>query len=266
MTDLQLSIRQYLRDLLGVEIRLTPWEASRNLPAFLVERYLFLHGQIFNQPVLFLLDLADDEESPGNIRKHVARIRPETDWPVIYVRERVTSYNRKRLIEQRVPFLVPGNQLYLPDLGIDLREHFLRKTKPRPQFRPATQAVFIHMLLRESHDPITNAELAKHLSYSGMTIGRAFDDLVAVELAHVQRVGREETLALAGPRRELWNRAESLLKSPVKGRHFMKARDSLELGPKAGLSALATYTMIADHRDPVVAMTREQQTALQQQH
>lgn len=48
---------------------------------------------------------------------------------------------RKRLIEQKVPLLVPGNQLYLPDLGIDLREYFRKPpTAPDTARSPATQA------------------------------------------------------------------------------------------------------------------------------
>ena len=39
----------------------------------------------------------------------------------------MASYERKRLIEQKVPSIVPGNQLYLPDLGLDLREYFRRR-------------------------------------------------------------------------------------------------------------------------------------------
>ncbi len=30
-------------------------------------------------------------------------------------------------IAQKVPFIVPGNQLYLPDLGLDLREYFRQR-------------------------------------------------------------------------------------------------------------------------------------------
>ena len=50
---------------------------------------------------------------------------------MVYVTGALASYERKRLIEQKVPFMVPGNQLYLPDLGIDLREYF----RQRPPLR-----------------------------------------------------------------------------------------------------------------------------------
>lgn len=37
----------------------------------------------------------------------------------VYILQGLEAYNRKRLIQQKGPFIVPGNQLYLPDLGID---------------------------------------------------------------------------------------------------------------------------------------------------
>jgi len=36
----------------------------------------------------------------------------------------VSSFERKRLINHRVSFIVPGKQLYLPFLAVDLRESF----------------------------------------------------------------------------------------------------------------------------------------------
>jgi hypothetical protein len=47
----------------------------------------------------------------------------------------LASYERKRLIEQNVPFIVPGNQLYLPDLGID-GSNTQALMKLRPKFSP----------------------------------------------------------------------------------------------------------------------------------
>ncbi|MCL4741924.1 MAG: hypothetical protein KJZ54_06930 [Phycisphaerales bacterium] len=265
MNDLGQQIHQYLRDLMGIEVNPVPWEPAAGLPAFLAGRYRFFHGMILSHPVIFLADQASDEETPASIRKHIAQIRPNCDWPVVYVRERVTAYNRKRLIEHRVPFLVPGNQLYLPELGIDLREHFRRQAEPRSGFRPATQAVFIHALLREGDAPLTVAGLAMLLGYSAMSIGRAFDDIAAADLAVSRTAGRERTLVLAAQRRELWTRAQPLLKTPVKGRRFVRARDGVDLGLKAGLSALAEYSMLAEPQNPVVAVSRERWRVLREQ-
>ena len=60
---------------------------------------------------------------PGlaSIRAQIDKIREVTGLPVLYATEALASFERERLIEQKVPFVVPGNQLYLPHLGVDLR-------------------------------------------------------------------------------------------------------------------------------------------------
>lgn len=273
MTELRRQIHDYLGELLGMEVIAVPWGAAGRLPAFLVDRYEVLEGTILDRPVLFLADAAAEAESPAMLCKHIALVGTKCDWPVVYVRERITAYNRKRLIEHRVPFLVPGNQLFLPDLGIDLREVFRRQTETRLELRPATQAVFIDALLRDGDRPLTIAELAAQLGYSAMSIGRAFSDLVAAGLAISRMVRRERTLALASPPRELWLRAQPFLSTPVRSRHFIQIRGTQthgtqthpgELGLTAGLSALAAYSTLAEPKNPVTAVSREQWTALRQ--
>ncbi len=37
------------------------------------------------------------------------------------------SFERRALIEQQVAFVVPGKQLYIPELAVDLREHFKQR-------------------------------------------------------------------------------------------------------------------------------------------
>ncbi|MEY3276051.1 MAG: hypothetical protein RL153_1317 [Verrucomicrobiota bacterium] len=264
MSDLDQQIRQYLRGTLGLEVLPLPWPEAARLPPFLTERYRFLHAAILGQPVVFMIDLQPTEESPAVIRKHAAQVLATCNWPLVYVRDRVTAYNRKRLIEQRVPFIVPGNQMYLPDLGIDLREHFRAQAATKARFRPATQAIFIRALLHGGDAPLATTELAAALGYSSMTLSRAFDELEAAELAASKVVGRERLLHWTGSRRETWQRAQEFLKDPVKARHFIQPAPPETLGFKAGLSALAAYSMMADPENPVFAMSREDWTSLRQ--
>lgn len=265
MDDVDPQIGPYLRETLGAEVLPVPWEDAARLPVFLTEHYRFRQAIIFSQPLLFMIDILPTEESPAVIRKHLAHVMGTCGCPIVYVRDRVTAYNRKRLIAQRVPFIVPGNQMYLPDLGIDLREHFRAQATNPPRLRPATQAIFIHALLREGDAPLATTHLAPELGYSSMTLIRAFDELEAAELAESKIVGRERVLRLAGPRRELWQRAAKFLRDPVKARHFIQPVPPETLGPRAGFSALAAYSMLADPENQVFAMSREHWTSLKQQ-
>lgn len=251
MAILEHQTQEYLHQTLGALVHIAAWGGTAVLPAFLTARYRFVLMDLFGREFLLVVDEAPDPEPPATIRKHIEQVRAKWAGPIVYVREQVTAYNRKRLIEQRVPFIVPGNQMYLPELGLDLREYFRTQPRSKGKFRPATQSLLIFLLLRRDEVEPTAAALAPVLKYSTMTLSRAFDELEAVELAESAPHGRERVLRLHSHRRETWDRAQPWLIDPVKSRHFVKARPD---GLHAGQDALARLTMLGEPRQPVVAM------------
>ena len=221
MNDLCTRLGNYLHDALGIAVTAAPWENERRVPLFLQDRYRFFKAQVLDLPCLFMADRNEREEPPATIRKHIDQVRDKWNEPVVYVRERITSYNRKRLIGHKVPFIVPGTQMYLPMLGIDLREHFRRLRPEKSGLGPASQAVLIHALLQSAED-LSPTVLAAKLGYSVMTMSRALDELVAAELGVATGAGRERRLHLIESRRKTWEKAQPLLRDPVLKRHVMK--------------------------------------------
>ncbi|MBN1342443.1 MAG: MarR family transcriptional regulator [Phycisphaerae bacterium] len=265
MKDLIAELERYLSETLGVAVAPEPWERDRRLPLFLQERYRFFQAQLLGRPCLLMTDKGIGQESPATIRKHIEQVQAKWDGLVVYVRERIEAYNRKRLIEQKVPFIVPGNQMYLPILGVDLREHFRKRRPERTTLRPSTQVVLIHTLLRGGERASPTA-LAPKLGYSVMTISRALDELEDAGLAESSPSGRERYLHLAEPKPDVWKKAQPFLRDPVTSRHAIKmARRRGLPGPRAGLSALARYSMLAEPRNVVVALSRENWKSLRQQ-
>ena len=263
MTDTCSKIERYLDDVLGIRVVVAPWETEGRIPLFLQDRYRFLWAEALNQRCLFMVDVHAEDESPAAIRKHVEQVREKWDGPVVYVRDRIIAYNRKRLIGHKVPFIVPGTQMYLPTLGIDLREHF-RKLRPGSSgLRPTAQAVLIHALLRDAEN-LGPTVLADKLGYSPMAMSRALDELEAAELGRTTANGRERRLRLEGPRREIWERAQPLLRSPVVKRHAIRLAPEAALpGHRTGLDALAHYSMLAEPGSVAVALGRENWKSMQ---
>ena len=56
-----------------------------------------------------MVDAHAGEEPPAVIRKHVEQVRAKWNGPVVYVRDWIVAYNRKRLIEElcRIDLLEP---------------------------------------------------------------------------------------------------------------------------------------------------------------
>jgi DNA-binding MarR family transcriptional regulator len=260
------ELERYVHDALGVAVKTKPWSGADQLPHFLKERYRFAQAELLGVHALLVIDTNPEEQSPATVRKHLDILQTKQYADLIYVRTQVTAYNRKRLIEQKVPFIVPGNQMYLPMLAIDLREHFRRLREESPTFSPSTQVVVLHALLHDAGQVLIPAEMAPQLGYSAMTMTRAFDELEAASLAEVTIRGRERCLRFNGGRREIWDKAQPFLRSPVSKRLFIRRTESAKGAISAGLTALAHHSMLGAPAYPTYALSREDWKALRQRH
>ena len=143
-------------------------------PYFLQDAFEVRELKLLDRQIILAIDKRPDKPGLANVRGQMDKLRQLAGMPVVYVTGTLASYERKRLIEQKVPFLVPGNQLYLPDLGIDLREYFRKPpTAPDTALSPATQAMLITVLLRKPwRAEWQPAEVVSELGYTAMTLSR----------------------------------------------------------------------------------------------
>jgi len=254
MDDKLETLTRYVAETLGTSLQPISWPGERELPYFLQDAHIFYAGQLLGSACLVMVDRHEDGAmTPAVVRKHLEQVLTRWQGLVIYVRSHMTSYTRKQFVVQHVPFIVPGNQMYLPMLGIDLREHF-RVLHAKPEtFSPATQAFVLYCLLRDRSGVYTPAGSAAKLGYSAMTMGRAFDELETAHIGISQVTGRERSLTPPDKGKALWERLQPFLRSPVKKRHFVKLGSPLPGCPDAGLSALAHYSMLAEPAVPTVA-------------
>ncbi|MFO7902273.1 MAG: hypothetical protein R6U98_06415 [Pirellulaceae bacterium] len=258
------TIRHYLLEVLGVAVSPARWSAEGRLPLFLRSGYSFYEAQILELPCLLMADQGEESPAAATIRKHMEHVRSKWTGEIIYVRSQLAAYQRKRLIEQKVPFIVPGNQMYLPMLGIDLREHFRRLRQAASTLSPATQVVVLHALLCSDERLHTPTELAERLGYTKMTMTRVFNELDAEDLGHISMQGRQRCLTFKGARQELWQKALPFLRSPVKQRQHVRLTAHKRIGSIAGLSALASYSMLAAPSISTVATSVGRWRAFQQ--
>jgi hypothetical protein len=155
--------------------------------------------------------------------------------------------------------------MYLPMLGIDLREHFKKLRTETHKFSPSTQALVIYVLLHGTTKKIfTPAEMAGRLGYSAMTMTRAFDELESVDLGNIFLDGRERCARFAESAKDTWAKAQPFLRSPVKKRLHIEPLNANPHGLSAGLTALADYTMLAEPANPVIALSGEDWKSLKQ--
>ena len=262
------QLKEYVHDTLGITLALQPWDSSQRLPFFLLERYSYYCTRLYGLNLLLMTDKGTEGQSPAMIRKHMEAVHEKSGYEVVYVHHLVSAYNRKRLIEQGVPFIIPGNQMYCPMLAIDLREHFRQKRQNVRKFSPATQAMLLnwfysHHFAEERRT--TPTEMARTLGYSKMTMSRAFKEVDAVLASTGVNTQNSMGINHAIQDQDLWLRLQPLFRSPVKQRRYL-LEDQFNITPRwrAGLTALANYTMLAEPTRAIYAISPEEWKLLKQ--
>lgn len=101
--------------------------------------------------------------------------------------KRLESRQRKALIEAKIPFIVPGSQVYLPFLGVILQER-MKSVKAAPEkLSPSAQLVLLYLIYEPTVQTARKVNLARRLELSAMNVTRAVQELEALELVTVKR-------------------------------------------------------------------------------
>jgi DNA-binding MarR family transcriptional regulator len=238
--------------------------ATAKLPAFLTQRYRLVQGEILGRPCILMLVAGTHDDTPATIAKHYDLLRRQSpERAVILVAERLSNHNRHRLISHHVPFIIPGNQLFVPQLAVDLREHFRsERDAPTDGLTPTAQLIALAALMGRIGPETTPSELASQFRYSPMSMGRALTELEAFELAETEAAGRFRRVRFTLQREELWSRARPYLRSPVrKRRRVRRPPEGIEL-PLAGEAALAEKTDLSFPRIETRAMAASEWKAI----
>lgn len=258
-------LEAYLETVLQRSVSLQDWDGHEQLPVFLTRLYRFFESRIGQTPLLFMFAEQNGEHTAAEIAKHIDLVRPEFDGVVVFSAERLAAGFRARLVAGGVAFAVPGNQLFVPELAMDLREYFRgRKPARGDKLSPSAQLVlFFHLLEGGQRRQWTPTELAEPLRYSIMTMSRALEELAAVGLARTERRGRKKLLRFRAEGRSLIETARTHLIRPERRQECVRwLRQPPDL-PLAGEHALARLSDLnPPSAPPVYAVTQEQRRDL----
>ncbi len=233
---------------------------SAKLPQYLNQRYSLFEISIDRRWFLGILLEDNTDFRPATFEKHVRRLMPHAENFEGYclVAQDLPSYVRQRLVERQIPFVVPGLQMYWPELGVAVQA---RKAKSGPVpvevVSPATQAVLVFALTGGVTELVTQKVLAGKLCYTTMTMSRALDEIEANKLGTVVRKGRERLL-YPEIAEVLWTLVLPFMRNPVRETVRIKENQlDSRLRIAAGETALARQSMLVPPREPVYALGRK---------
>lgn len=254
------SLKNYLSETLGIATKCWPWGHENQLPHAIGAAYQFAETTILGERVVLLNLKHPDTFSVSQVAKHVLWVEERFDISVVLTMEGLESYNRKRLIEQKVAFIIPGNQMYLPTLGLDLRDHIRRLKEKGTYLTPSAQVLLLTHLLNDFlKNGSTATALACRFGFTKMTMGRAIDELEAHCMIETRSERRERQITFPKSKNEIWTASVSLMRTPVRKTLHIEYNHPIfqELkkeGLFAGFSALSQQSMLAETESPTIAL------------
>lgn len=232
----------YVANTLGIKVTAEPMAKKVNLPLFLMETYTFQAVTLGKIKCLFIKPHDELPAIPA-IKKHLSIIAEQTDASLVLKLDHVNASQRKALITAKIPFVVEGNQLYLPFLGVFLQERYTSRHKKSEIFSPTAQLILFHYLYQEDGEMYTSG-LAALFNLSAMQITRAVRQLVALGLITTRKDGVQIVIAGTAKGAALLDKARPYLLNPVRRRFYVEKERLPDGLPHAGLSALSEYTML----------------------
>ncbi len=250
------SLIDYIELVTGLRPRFGMAPPTTALPLFLREQFEFAEVELFGHRMLLAVERTPpDELSASEYARNAAMLRQGLGQDVVLVMAKLPSYVRNRLVREGVPFIVPGAQMFLPMVMIDLRERFSKAaSRIQDKLSPVSQLVVIYQILREPVAHIPLAQLGKRLAYSPQAVSFAQEELQNSNLCDVRRAGKMVFLEFRLGGKALWEKAEPLMASPVRRTQWVRWGQPRARAVVSGTTALSRLSMLAEDAVPTYGM------------
>jgi hypothetical protein len=236
------------------------------LPLYLKGNIELFKGQIGGKDLLWAKVREGVKDTPDWLQNQGEQLKKIFHIPVVFVFDRLESWQRKRLIEKNVGFVQLYKQLYIPEMLVQLSDVPNRglpseKLDETLSF-PAQYAILYHLQKENPFRLTAFQEISKILGYSPMTITRVARELHNLKLATIPKT-KPQAIDFPLGKDDLWDRALPYLHSPIKEIWFSE-EDFATLGfLEAGNTALARYTMLSDVSEKTYAVGKKRFRSLQ---
>ncbi|MDR2652335.1 MAG: MarR family transcriptional regulator [Prevotellaceae bacterium] len=249
----------YLNSVLGIEITVIPLQKQlfERLPLYITATYKVQETIILGQRICLLI--ANDGEnqlSPDRLAKQILFVTQKTGLPVVYVFAQVASYNIKRLIHKRINFIIPGKQMFIPVLMMDLCKTPDKQMQKAVSLTPFAQFLLLYHLQKDLLTGFTTQQLTDRFKHPYRTVSRAIKNLQELDLCALVG-GKEKQLQFAAKGKKLWIEAQNVFQYPVERILFTDSSLNLQQTCASNMNALSYYTMLNDEEKRYYAVYKQ---------
>ena len=190
------------------------------------------------------------KETPLQYQRRAARLSATLGVHIVFYFEHLDFYEKKRLLEKGVYYVAGKNNAYLPTLLTTPST----KRKTTGHLSACGQYILLSQLQGKAIEGSTISALAEWMPYTYVSIAKGVQNLEDLSLvASNKEPDGTKVIAFSKSGLELWEKAKPFMTSPIKKTVFCDMLPS-EKFPAAGISALSSFSNLADDDIPTIAV------------
>ncbi len=257
MNDYIFKLTRYLENLLGEHVVVNPLDETTTscLPIYITGSYKLFSMKLLGKDIILLYSINEMMFAPAQIKKQKELVENKVGTTAVFAFDVVASYNLQRLIAQRINYIIPGKQLFIPDMLMDLRSLKGNRNNDREAIPAMAQCIVLYHLQIASLNNKTAQELAELFSVSYPNINRALRWLRERGFIALNG-GKTKNISFNHSRNVLWDNIKHDLVNPI-DRVLYTDEVSYDANV-AGVNALAQYTMINNEPSETYAISKDE--------
>lgn len=166
---------------------------------------------------------------------------------------KLNYYTKETMLNEGIPFILEGKQVFLPFLGMLLSEKDDRRLVPVHTISFLAQKLILCALYEKWND-MNATKIAEKLGVTKMSVSRCLDEIEYLDIKILDKSGKTRKVSVSEETKVLWEEIKPVLRNPIIAR-FQLAED-IQLDKKAGISALCEFSMLSDNVYPTYAVTK----------
>ena len=238
-------MEKLLKESFGLDVRISSISPPGNLPLYLVADREFFFAVLPN--VSFVIVALGDPEKfrPSALYDQVDVYRRAFDMPIAFSFSFIDKRQRNTLVSKHIPFIAPPSQIYLPFLALSLADHFpAPKNVSTDKMTASSQMLFLYFLYMVKDQAVIKIQAANDLKMTKMSVTRASQQLLGMNLITQRSVGREQQMKAVNCGGDYFRSAIKYLISPVQRTFITEMSEKIHSLPDAGETALSNHSML----------------------
>ncbi len=217
--------------------------------------YKFYDGEFHGMPLLFA-EPKGKVATPRCLSVTANNLTSLLQLPIVFLLPACPTYERQRLIDKDVYFVVSEKYVHLPML---LANERVRKTKQAKTLTPVAQYLLLYHLQIGSIEGMAARDIEDKIpySYASITLGlTCLEDLGLCK--KVAEGSKRKVIHFDMKGMNLWEQAQPFFVNPVEERIYCDGLLSDDSFPECGINALAHYTRLNPDPERTIMMSVKQ--------